>query len=225
MADLRQVTRADEETGGIQAVFAAIVAAGQLDAAQQQMEAQARHARAGNLAARDALYYAMEGRLLEAARPALRRVARLGGARLAEADVQQQLFVLFCTLLESWQPDRGPFAAYLHRALARDLARYLRAALVLPETAGLDPALLDDPGDGPVAPDPAEVYARHADWDAALTQLDPRSRRLVQWHLFDDQPLDVVAARLGLCPRHTARLLAAACATLRHVLGLHPPGS
>src|SRR6476469_3855927 len=105
MADLRKVTSAGPKDAGIQAIFAAIVAAGQLDAAQQQMETQARAARAGNLAARDALYYAMEGRLLEAARPALQRVARIGGARLAEADVQQQLFVLFCTLLESWQPE------------------------------------------------------------------------------------------------------------------------
>ena len=200
------------------ALFAAVVQAGGLLTAEARLDHQARQAQAGNLAARDALYSQMEAQLRRVTLPILQRVHRLGSARLDDADVAQQLFVLFCALLTSWQPQCGSFAAHLHAAARTPLIAYVRRCLVLCESDSLD--LLGTAGTTAAghAPDPAAGIAADIAWHAALTQLDHRSRCLVQWHLFDDQPLAQAAARLGLTRRHAYRLLATARATLRAVL-------
>ncbi len=200
------------------ALFAAVVRAGGLLTAEARLDHQARQAQAGNLAVRDALYSQMEASLRRVTLPILQRVHRLGSARLDDADVAQQLFVLFCTLLASWQPQQGSFAAHLHAAVGTQLTAYVRHCLVLCETDNLDPLGGVNSAAAGTAPDPAAGIAADLAWQAALTHLDHRSRCLVQWHLFDDQPLEEAAARLGLTRRHASRLLATARATLRRVL-------
>ncbi|HUS17120.1 MAG TPA: hypothetical protein VM536_19145 [Chloroflexia bacterium] len=176
-------------------------------------------AQAGDRAARDTLYLKARQWLLHLAEPAIRTVRAAAHPGLEPDDVRQELFLIYCDLLASWEPARGPFAGYVGVLLPHRLRHYVRRMrwpdrVPFPVTADLDDdpnpaALLRDP-----RPDPAAVAAAAVDGAALLALLDPPARRLVRLYAIDGQPMPVVARRLDVSRRTAWRLWAAARAVL-----------
>ena len=82
-------------------------------------------ARAGDAAARNALYTRLEPWLHCLAAPALRAARALPSARIEPDDVRQQIFICYVEVLRDWQPERAPFPLYLGHVLSRRLCRYV----------------------------------------------------------------------------------------------------
>lgn len=125
----------------------------------EAVERMALRARAGDRAARNALFLSQQGLVEILSRRAKGLVRSLEGRdrSLQPGDIDQQAFVEFCTLLEEWEPEQMPFMAYLRRLLPWRLLHYVRRSIryrsgirVLPLNS-LSRA--DDPyGDGPGEP-------------------------------------------------------------------------
>src|SRR5205823_5020045 len=100
-----------------------------------QDEALARAAKAGDRAARNALFLRhveLVKQLGGHARRRLRMACWAGhaNARLDPEDIDQQAFLAFCEVLAAWQPERGePFLALLSRKLPWLLRTYLHGML------------------------------------------------------------------------------------------------
>ena len=178
-------------------------------------------AQAGDLAARNALYFQMEPVLLRLAAAVLREMRARPVIGVEQADVRQEIFAIFCALLRDWQPERAPFAGYIGTVLPYRLHHYTRRNR-RPRESSLDAANAGAPEDAaypgePVAPqsDPAAIFATRDLCATLLATLDPPARRLVVLHVLEGRPLVQVAATLGISERTAWRMYAAARATMR----------
>jgi RNA polymerase sigma factor (sigma-70 family) len=189
----------------------------------------ARLAQAGDLAARNALYMQMEPVLLRLAAPTLRDMRARPLVGVEQADLRQEIFVIFCALLRDWQPGRAPFAGYAGTVLPYRLHHYTRrnrrpreSALAAASAGAVEDA--ENPGE-PAAPhsDPAAIFATRDLCATLLAALDPPARRLVVLHVLEGRPLVQVAATLGVSERTAWRMYAAARGTMRARLAALAP--
>jgi RNA polymerase sigma factor (sigma-70 family) len=173
----------------------------------------------------------MEPVLLRLAAPALRYMRARPLVGVEQADLRQEIFVLFCALLRDWQPGRAPFAGYAGRVLPHRLRHYLRRTR-RPRETSLDAARAaatedaDNPAE-PIAPhsDPAAIFATRDLCATLLDALDPPARLLVVLHVLEGRPLGQAAAALGDSERTAWRMYAAARATMHARLAALAPAA
>jgi hypothetical protein len=142
-------------------------------------------AKRGDREARNTLFLRHMERFQQLAIPAKRIVASQSqrDRSIDTGDVDQQLFIIFCDLLASWQKERTPFIPYVisnigWRALhyVREVTRYRsKAVLEREDTQERNEAgmMLEDGDNAHV-----EVESR-VDWAAQTAQLKPSWKRLV----------------------------------------------
>jgi RNA polymerase sigma factor (sigma-70 family) len=85
-------------------------------------------ARNGDRDARNALYLKHKPLISRRIIPA-KRLARLlqaRGAPITAEDVEQESFVVFCRLLDEWQPEHSPFLPFLAKTISSALYEYVR---------------------------------------------------------------------------------------------------
>jgi RNA polymerase sigma factor (sigma-70 family) len=96
-----------------------------------ELEAQlAWAAKGGDREARNSLFLKYQARINRLALPAKRMSARIApdDMSIEPEDVEQQAFLVFCELLEQWEPGRAPFAVYLASVMQWRLGHYVREA-------------------------------------------------------------------------------------------------
>lgn len=113
-------------------------------------------------------------------------------------DLEQEAFLIFARLLESWSGN-GSFSAYLHGAFPWrlfDAARRLSAR----ERPGLDCAMAGLAGDDSFAAQEATILL-----DELARTLSPFDRALLVRHVRDGESLGVIAASHGMSARTVRR--------------------
>jgi RNA polymerase sigma factor (sigma-70 family) len=87
-------------------------------------------ARGGDREARNSLFLKYRARINRLALPAKRMAARIApdDMSIEPEDVEQQAFLVFCELLEQWEPGRAPFGVYLASVMQWRLGHYVREA-------------------------------------------------------------------------------------------------
>lgn len=162
-------------------------------------------ARHGDRTARDALYWAVAGRL----EPSIRRLLRLhwlayGPGMLELEDVQQSSYLVLVDMIGSWKPDES-FVTYLfglfHWRLRRELRVYAKPRQVVAPTSG-----------NRQAPEEAAEAAALA---RLLARLPERQRRIVQLRLTRDLTFNEISSILDVNPRTIRRDLDAIKQTVR----------
>lgn len=179
----------------------------------RMLTAAARAAHAGDSAARNALYFALEPKIARfAAR--FRRRGWATGSAWDYADVTQEAFVVFADLVAGW-PGEGSFAPYFLDLFPRRLGGAVRL---------LDGPCPDPAGRGAGA-DPTALQDESADAAAAtallveLTEgLDPIDARILLWRARDRAPFGEIAARLQLNRRTVCRRWQSLLGELRPLL-------
>lgn len=163
-----------------------------LDRLLADVAATARH---GDRTARDALYWAVAGRL----EPSMRRLHRLhtltyGPGMLELEDVQQSSYLVLVDMIESWDPDDS-FVPYLfgmfHWRLRRELRVYAkhREAVIPQAGIGREP----------------DTTATAASLERLLSRLPERQRRIVQLRLTRNLTFGEIGALLAISPRTIRR--------------------
>ncbi len=89
----------------------------------------ARAAKAGDRAARNALFMRLQPDVRARSFEVKRRVGRSDGGPIEPEDVDQQAFIIFCELLEEWEPGRLRFASYLRAKVGWRILHYVRGTL------------------------------------------------------------------------------------------------
>lgn len=142
--------------------------------------------------------------LFAAYAPRLRRILmRLWRRNLSEwgcelCDLEQELFIIFASLLERW-PGNGSLSAYLHGALPWRL--YDAARSLAPRERTLASGALADTG-ATAAQDDAEITALIED---LANRLAPFDRDLLLFHVRDGKSLGQIASEKGTSVRTVRR--------------------
>ncbi len=94
-------------------------------------EALAAQAQAGDREARNALFLRHYEMMKMQAIPAKRMAGRRGSHNgpIDEHDIDQELFLAFCELLERWEPERTPLVPYLKKMVRWSMLHYVRDTL------------------------------------------------------------------------------------------------
>jgi RNA polymerase sigma factor (sigma-70 family) len=105
------------------------------DETRDEDEGMALVARTGDRAVRNALFLRHAGLVKRLTRPAKGMLARISARRwsgilaIEPQDVEQQAFLVFCRLLDEWDPDRERFTDSLTRRMPGHLLHYVRDSL------------------------------------------------------------------------------------------------
>ncbi len=178
------------------------------------LTAAARAARAGDPIARNALYFALEPKIIRfAAR--FRRPAWASGRAWDYEDVRQEAFVVFADLVAGW-PDEGAFAPYFLDLFPRRLGGAVR----LLDGPRPDPAVHGVGGGLTTLQDDEGVATATTALLVELTEgLDPIDARILLWRVRDRASFGEIAARLRLNRRTVGRRWQALLGELRPLLG------
>src|SRR3954452_11065818 len=183
----------------------------------------------GNREARNALYLRHTQLIRHLAQPAQRQLRfaeyyAYTNVTIDAEDVEQQAFISFCDLLESWRPDDEPFMRYMKRLLPGRLRHYVRDTLryryagsprrTVPydTTEPLDPP----PYDMPLSEeDPQSLSVRAADWEWHMAPLPDLMRESLNLRFREDLTSTMIAGIVGRSKRTVNRNLKAALGILR----------
>lgn len=205
---------------------------------EQYGETLARAAHGGNREARNTLYLRHRELISRRTIPAKRlaRVLERHGASISAEDVEQECFLIFCRLVEEWEPGRVPFAAFLSNMIGRAAYGYVRnlhhlrssrvrwARLSEESTEAGSLSVqrgntADDAGageqSGAVAPDPAVSVLSDEAWRAFACSLRADRARMVRLRFWEDKSSMQIARIEGCSQRTVNRTLAAVLAHLR----------
>ncbi|HET9493075.1 MAG TPA: sigma-70 family RNA polymerase sigma factor [Chloroflexia bacterium] len=197
---------------------------------QERLEgdALARAAQAGDREARDALYLRYRQAIRRATGPARRLAAELDrtGSHIEPDDLEGEGFIIFCDLLDRWQPDRAPFVPYMLSAMSMRAYHYVRDANNL-RSAKRAVRLASGP-DGDDEPhveregaqDAASGLDEHEGWEELAGRLSDDWRRLLAMRYGQDLPAKRIALEVGRSERTVHRTLQNALNTLREALAL-----
>lgn len=187
--------------------------------AEDEVLAQA--AKQGDREARNALFMRHQPLVRALAGPARRdlRAAILRGyinPILEYADIEQQAFLIFCDLLQCWQPECEPFMALLRRRLPGRLRHYVRDTLHYSQSGRVRGTVpyQQDVGreNAQVVPSPGgEALA----WEEHLGSLPALLRRSIELRYGHDLPSTKIGQMVGRSKRTVNRDLRAALLTLR----------
>jgi RNA polymerase sigma factor (sigma-70 family) len=160
-------------------------------------------AQAGNLAARNALYFAFLPKLKRFIWREARRIeAAVGSTVIDRDDVEQEGFLAFARLVERWPGDQS-FASYLLGYFRWELRNTLRAFL-RPETRAAfraDLAAIENLRHA--RPEPA---TDDPDFDRLIAGFTARERQLLIWRFQDDLPMSEIQHRFGISKRSAMRI-------------------
>jgi len=185
----------------------------------------ARAAQAGDSAARDAVYLALEAKIArfvaryafpDWSAPAPRRDDRPWHAE----DLAQEAFVLLFDLIADW-PGDGPFGRYFFAAFPwrlHDAARRLAGPWRWEYGGGWAVLRLHLLADDSTAAEEALVLL-----DAIAADLPPPDDDVLRWRIRDGESFVAIARRLGLTPRTVNRRWVALLAELRRSLDAQGP--
>ena len=191
-----------------------------------QDDALAIAAQGGDREARDELYLRYRQAIRRATGPARRLAAELDreGSHVEPEDLEGEGFIIFCDLLDRWQPGRTPFVPYMLAAMSWREYHYVRDANHI-RSARRAVRLVSKPDDGgdvtariEGTPDVARVVAGREEWDNLAGRLSDDGRRLVAMRYGRDLPARRVALVIGRSERTVNRTLQAALSTLREAL-------
>jgi RNA polymerase sigma factor (sigma-70 family) len=191
-------------------------------------DALARAAQVGDRAARDELYLRYRQAIRRATEPARRLAAQLDrtGSHIEPDDLEGEAFIIFCDLLDRWQPGRAPFVPYMLAAMSMRAYHYVRDSNNL--RSGKRAVRLaggPDGGDEPhVEREGAEDATSELDgregWEALAGRLSDDWRRLVAMRYGQDLSAKRIALEVGRSERTVHRTLQYALNTLREALAL-----
>lgn len=193
---------------------------------REQDDTLARAAQAGDRESRDALYFRCRHAIRRATEPARRLADQLeqSGSHIQPDDLEGEGFIIFCDLLERWQPGRAPFVPYMLAAMSRRAYHYVRDAnhIRSPKRSvrlvpGPD-ASDESPAETMSEPDIAGSVASREAWDALAGTLSADWRRLVTMRYGHDLPAKRVALVVGCSEDSVNRTVGAALRTLRKKL-------
>jgi RNA polymerase sigma factor (sigma-70 family) len=187
-------------------------------------------AKDGNREARNALFLRHVPHFQRLAIPAKRIVANWAhkDRSIDTEDVDQQLFVIFCDLLDSWQRDRTPFIPYVISTMRWQALHYVREALhyrskaMAAQSRDSWPDGLNGEGnaetDRRMADSPhAEVESRAA-WLGHTAHLKPEWKYWLQLRFVQGMSSRQIAALHGCSRRTVNRELRAATQAVLHAL-------
>jgi RNA polymerase sigma factor (sigma-70 family) len=191
-------------------------------------DALARAAQAGDRAARDELYLRYRQAIRRATDPARRLAAQLDrtGSHVEPEDLEGEGFIIFCDLIDRWQPGRAPFVPYMLAAMTRRAYHYVRDVNNLRSVKrAVRLASGPDGGDEPHvelegAQDAAGDLDGHEGWEELAGRLSDDWRRLVAMRYGQDLPAKLIALEVGKSERTVHRTLQNALNTLREALAL-----
>jgi RNA polymerase sigma factor (sigma-70 family) len=179
------------------------------------LEDVALQAKAGNKEARAALYLRLQGFMEQQCAAAKRLLAKVEQARggvggpIEADDLDQQLFLIFCSLLEDWEPERGRFMTYLGCTIGWRAQRYVRDTLhmrsrrvVLVRASQI--RRRNTEGEAPGAPlgfGEDEVLSSEA-WQELTAQLREDWKRFVDLRFYEDLSSGRIA-RIAHCSERT----------------------
>lgn len=209
--------------------FAQVVEAAQMPQGPGSWDALAVRAQRGDLTAREALYGAMAPWMAHLALGSLQRARAAPSGWLEADDVHQQIFVIFCALLASWDPARVPFGGYVGVLLPYRVGNYVRTICQRgARMAGGDATeylamRVAAPGSDPAVAYPVREFS--AALEVALRALDADTRAVFVQHVIEERPVAEIAAALEISERTVWRWLRLARAMLAARLGQESSGS
>jgi RNA polymerase sigma factor (sigma-70 family) len=182
-------------------------------------------AKGGDREARNSLFLKYRARINRLALPAKRMAARIApdDMSIEPEDVEQQAFLVFCELLEQWEPSRAPLAVYLASVMQWRLSHFVREA-----THSRRKRLKRQRHDGgeEAASSPAkniggmmdarleEVESREA-WDARTRSVSKEARHWLNLRFAEGLSTRQIAALSGRSKRTVNRGLLAAMSEVR----------
>ncbi len=203
-------------------------------------------AHAGDANARNALYLRYRSLIGKRIIPAKRLARTLAeqGSPIGPDDVEQESFLIFCRLLEEWNPETAPFAPFLAEKItyaAHDYVReaqHLRSSRVRWAPIKADPGLplsvnshwgaQHKEGEATVSPligklymlgpDAAEVVLSAEQWEALVSHLSEDWARLLRLRFWEDKSSKQIAQSEGCSQRTVDRTIKSALADLREIV-------
>ncbi|HEX9987615.1 MAG TPA: sigma-70 family RNA polymerase sigma factor [Chloroflexia bacterium] len=194
----------------------------------ESMEELAWAARGGDREARNSLFLTYRARINRMALPAKRMAARIApdDISIEPEDVEQQAFLVFCELLEHWEPSRAPFAVYLAKVMQWRLGHYVREATHSRRKRGIRSR---HHGEDEAAEPPAkstyalmdarleEVESREA-WDERTRSVSKEAKHWLNLRFAEGLSTRQIAALSGRSKRTVNRGLRAAMSEVRRSL-------
>jgi RNA polymerase sigma factor (sigma-70 family) len=181
-------------------------------------------AKGGDREARNILYLRLRGLIAKRVYPAKRLLGRASFGQngpLDADDIDQEAFVIFCVLLDDWQPERTPFVPYMATMMRWHAYRYVRSSLGLRSQRirlvrfswlhriEIGEAISDE------SPGPAEIAEGTEQWDTLLAQLSDGWRRFVSLKFYEGLSSNQIARASHCSSRTVNRALRAALEVLR----------
>lgn len=203
-------------------------------------------ARNGNREARNTLYLRHRPLISKRIIPPkhLARALALRGAPITTEDVEQEAFLIFCRLLQEWQPERTQFIPFLSETIQQAAYDYVRGSQHLRSVrvkwsrmtvdSPLHPTLLqdDDAADeADIAPQPtyrgglrlvdqdaATSILNEANWEDLIGQLRDDWARLLRLRFWEDKSSRQIAGAEHRSLRSVNRDLQSALAQVHDLL-------
>ena len=187
----------------------------------QSAEQLALRAKQGDKAARDVLYLRLGSTIAETILPPKRLLSRhmRGRGPIEPRDLDQQAFVIFCELLDDWQPALLPFLAYMPEMMRWRAYNYVRSLLHLRSKrvrwANAWPEQLETPDITQPSSEPETLVEGSEAWNALLAQLRNDWKRFVTMRFYEGLPTSEIARATHCSHRTVNRTLRAALELLR----------
>jgi len=182
-------------------------------------------AKSGDREARNTLFLKLQGRIAESIYSARHMLGNLGDLRgpIEEGDIDQQAFLIFCKVLDKWQPQRKLFESYIQAVMRWYAIDYIKTSLHTAsnrtrmvrlaereEMSGVN--TLSTPSV------PAEIVEGSEEWESLLAQLSADWQRFVSMKFYEGLSSREIAQANRCSARTVNRTLHAALELLRHNL-------
>lgn len=185
---------------------------------EQSNQELASAAKGGDREARNTLFIRLSQGIRKQTFPIKRSISKSEISLVDEDDIDQQAFIIFCDLLEEWDPRRAPFVPYIMRMMRWRALHYVRRVAGLRNThrivhvesseegAEIEEAQLTGPD--------REIETREG-WRERVDQLREEWRKALNLRFYHDLSSEQIA-RLSVRSRRTVdRELRAAMLAIR----------
>lgn len=185
----------------------------------------AQAAQAGSTEARNTLFLRQQALLKKLAYPAKRMLyvvtsSGRASSAIGPEDIDQQAFIIFCGLVNTWEPERAPFMHYFPKVMHWRLLGYVRDEFTREHASDNDtlPALipLEARYDSlqTQSAGPSEAYSS-VEWDQHVSRLPEPLRETINLRFYHDLTTAQIASMRGRARRTVNRNIQAAISMLR----------
>ncbi|MEO8287381.1 MAG: sigma-70 family RNA polymerase sigma factor [Chloroflexota bacterium] len=179
-------------------------------------------AKQGDREARNALFMRLRAKISRCTATSKHKLARLeqGPTYLEPEDLDQEAFIIFCDLIDSWQPQRAPFVPYALKMLRWRQHDIVRAGLSY-RRKRLRVVRLPEPAYSEAAEHLVETQTPETlvegteEWNALLAQLQDDWRRFVELKFYRDFTTSRIASESNCSARTVDRSIRFALDLLR----------